>query len=49
MSRAYHHFPFLCTHVCCSKKKEEEDVKKQQALILGKGRKKMSFSLGFKM
>ncbi|KAG2489991.1 hypothetical protein HYH03_011620 [Edaphochlamys debaryana] len=31
------------------RKKEEEDHRKQQQLILGKGRKKMSFSLGFKM
>ncbi|GIL79494.1 hypothetical protein Vretifemale_8820 [Volvox reticuliferus] len=31
------------------KKKDEEDQRRQQQLILGKGRKKMSFSLGFKM
>lgn len=36
----------MCANAC-SKKKEEEDRKKEQQLILGKGRKKMTFKLGF--
>ena len=31
----------------CRQRKAEEDTKKDQQRILGKGRQKMSFSLGF--
>jgi hypothetical protein len=35
-----------CLAVLCRKKQEEEQRKKEQQKILGKGRTKLSFSLG---